>query len=165
LRGGEWIIGGASVALLLSMFLLPWYGDTSVYAPTEASLGRPTNFYAWNSLQGLRWLILLTVLVGLVVWWLQSTRPAPALPVCFTVIETVLAVLLLLALIYRVLVNQPGASSVIEAKTGAYAGLVFSAAIVVGGYLSLREDGISPKDAPAGIETLRLLPRTAGGGR
>jgi hypothetical protein len=160
-RGGEWIAGGASLALLLCTFLLPWYGLTSVFAPTARTLGLKTTVDGWNSLETLRWLIVLTALVGIAVVLAQASRPGPALPVALTVITTVLGMLLLLGLIYRVLISQPGGTMFTEAKAGGYAGLFFALTIVGGCYLSLREDGIAPADAPAKIETLRLQPRSS----
>jgi hypothetical protein len=165
-RGGEWIIGGASLALLVSTFVFQWYGLTSTFAPTAASEGYPTGVDAWNGLATLRWLILLTGLVGLLAWWLQSTRRAPALPVAFTAIEAVLSGVLLLGLIWRILIDKPAVLlagdagvNVIAPQVGAYAGLVLTAAILAGTYISLREDGVAPADGPAEIEQLRLAQR------
>ena len=51
--------------------------------------------------------------------FLQATRRAPALPVSFSVIVTVLGVLTTLWLIYRVLLNVPGAGFAVEARGAA----------------------------------------------
>jgi hypothetical protein len=159
LRGGEWIIGVASLALLVCLFALPWYGLTHVFSPTAATLGLQTDANGWNSLEVLRWLILLLGAGGIAVWWLQATRQAPSLPVAATALESVLGAAVLIALLVRVVIDPPGSSSFIEPKSGAIAGLVLSAVLLIGGYLSLREDGIDPQDAPASIELLRLAQR------
>jgi hypothetical protein len=172
LRGGEWIIGGASLALLISAFALPWYGIRAPYAATPASQGYPVTVDAWNSLATLRFLIVIVAIAGSLAWWLQATRRAPGLPVSATVATVVLATLLELGLIYRVLIDRPAVLlagvagvNIDEARVGAYAGLILTAAILFGAYLSLREDGIAPADAPQTIETLRVAPRPSAGTR
>lgn len=148
LRAAEWVIGIASAVLLIDMYLLPWYevafthNGLIVSFPASALDG-------WHSLTLLRYLILLTVLVGLAVWWFQATRESPAVSTVLTVLEMIPAGLLLLALIWRVLIDNPGirgvASQHVEAKLGAYLGLILAAAILLGTYRSLRQDGV-PSD-------------------
>ena len=62
----------------------------------------------------------------------------------------------------RVLLDRPtvhlvqaGGANVIEARPGAYIGLVLSVVVFAGLYLSLRRDGVASDDSPAAIETLR----------
>jgi hypothetical protein len=112
----------------------------------------------WDGLTNVRWLILVTVACGLLLVFLQASRKAPALPVSFSVIVTVLAVLTVLALIYRVLINEPGPDGYVDQQVGAFVGLVSSIALVYGGYASMRQEGIAPRDAPAlaDIEVVRL---------
>jgi hypothetical protein len=100
--------------------------------------------------------MLLTVVCGLALVYLQAARRAPAIPVSVSVIVTVLALLTVLVLIYRVLINEPGSDAVIEQKPGAFVGLASAVAIAVGGYLSMREEGIAERDAPPEIETVSL---------
>jgi hypothetical protein len=146
LRRGEWLVGGGAVVLVVSLFVLPWYGSRN----------------GWHGLETLRWLVLLTVLVALALVWFQATRRAPAIPVSFSAIVTVVGLLNLIALIYRVLINQPGSDDLASLEAGAYVGLVAAIAIVYGGYLSMREEGISERDAPGEIETVSLGPPTPG---
>jgi hypothetical protein len=99
----------------------------------------------------LRWLLLLASLAGLALVAAQTTRRAPALPVSLSVIVTVLALLGVLWLGYRVLIAPPPHQHV-----GAVLGLISACGIAYGGYLSTREEGISPKDEPIDIPTVRL---------
>jgi hypothetical protein len=115
----------------------------------------------WDALTNARWLMLLTIACGLALAYLQAARRAPAIPVTLSVIVTVLGLINLLVLIYRVLINEPGSDDVVEQQAGAFVGLAGAIAIVIGGYLSLRDEGIADKDAPAEIETVSLGP--AGG--
>jgi len=156
LRRGEWIAGGSAVLLLAILFLLKWYGLKAVLRPTAAGLGVPTAVDGWNALTHLRWLMLLTIAAALALAYLQATRRAPALPVTFSVIVTVLALLTALGLAYRVLINEPGPDAVITQKAGAYVGLAAGLGILVGGFLSMRQEGIAPRDAVAVEEVVRI---------
>ena len=159
LRGGEWIIGGSSLALLIATFALPWYGLKATFAPTAALLGQATQTDGWESYGTLRYLLVIVALLGLAVWWVQATRPGPALPVSLTVVDVALATLLLIGLIYRIAINEPGSSSNEELKIGSYAGLILTVAVLVGAYVSMREDAAAPDGASQEIETLRLAAR------
>ena len=161
LRRGEVIVGASAAVLLASMFALNWYGLNGAIAPTASRLGQPTSWNGWNGLTHVRWLVLLTVACGLLLVFLQATRRAPALPVSMSVIVTVLGVLTVLALIYRVLINEPGSDNLVEQKAGAFVGLIGAVVLAYGGYLSMRQEGIASRDAPAEIETVQ--PASYGG--
>lgn len=156
LRRGEIIVGVGSVVLLASMFALKWYGLTAQLRPTAASLGSSTSVDGWNALTNARWLMLLTIACGLALVYVQAARRAPAIPVTLSVIVTVLGMLTVVVLIYRVLLNEPGSDAVVEQKAGAFVGLTSAIAIVIGGYFSMRDEGIADKDGPGDIETVSL---------
>jgi hypothetical protein len=156
LRHGEWIAGGGAVVLAVALFLLPWYGVKSPYAQAAASLGHPTSFTGWNSLSHVRWLVLITIIVGLGLVWLQGARRSPAWPATFSVIETVFALLCSLALIYRVLISIPGSDSMLEPRAGAYIGLAAVLAMLYAGYASMRREGLSERDANTDIRTVSV---------
>ena len=164
-RAGEWVLGAASLALLVSLFALPWYGLTSVYAPTASTLGARTSSTGWQSLELLRILTVIVTVIGVLAWWWQATRPAPALPVCATGLAMIGGAVLVVALIIRVFIALPENSSFIEAKSGAYVGLGLAVALFLGAYGSMREDGIDAADGPQEIETLRLRRGQAAPGR
>ncbi len=155
LRRGEWIAGAGAVLLLAFMFLLDWYGVKQTLAPTASTLTPSTSFNAWNGLTHLRWLMLLTIVLALLLVYFQGTRRAPAIPVTLSMFVTVIGGLNLLLLIYRVLINQPGSGDQVSTKLGAYLGLLAAAAITYGGFKSMRTEGISPKDAVP-VEELTL---------
>ncbi len=153
------IAGGAAAVLLMSMFLLPWYGLTGTIAPVAARLGVSTSVNGWHSLTSLRWLMLVTILAALALVYLQATRRSPALPATFSLIVMLLGALTALALIYRVLINVPGANGVVDHRIGGFIGLISGCAIAYGGYRSLREEGIAPQDEPKEIPTVRPRPQ------
>jgi hypothetical protein len=156
LRLGEWIVGAGAIVLLASMFLLKWFGLNGHPGPTAASLGVSTSANAWHAMTDLRWLMLVTIACALALVYWQATRKAPALPATASVIVTVISIVTVIALLYRVLINEPGPDSIIDRKPGAFVGLVSAIAIMYGGYRSLREEGIAERDAPASIETIEL---------
>src|SRR5438445_13352505 len=100
LRAGEWIAGIGAAAMLVVTFATPWYGLKGPYAATAKTLGYETTVNAWNGLATLRFLLVLTGVVGVAAWWFHATRRAPALPVSLVIVDIVLASALLLGLIY-----------------------------------------------------------------
>ena len=156
LRRGEWTVGGGAALLAASMFLMPWYGVQSVLAPELAISGHPTSWDGWNGLSHLRYLVLITILLGLALVWLQATRRAPALPVTFSMIVGVFSLITTVALIWRVLIDTPGLATLIERKYGGFIGIAASAVMFYGAYLSLRKEGLSERDARTDIPTISL---------
>ncbi|HEX4283108.1 MAG TPA: hypothetical protein VHZ27_20225, partial [Solirubrobacteraceae bacterium] len=86
--------------------------------------------------------------VGLV--FIQATRRAPALPVTMSLVVMLLGIVTVVALIIRVLIDPPP-----NEQAGAYLGLLSAIGIMVGGYLSLRQEGVARRDAPANIPIVR----------
>ncbi len=138
LRRGEWLVALSAVVLLVSMFALSWFG----------SIG-PTS--GWDVLIHERWFILLTIVVALALVVTQATRRSPAVPVSLSVIVFVIALINLAWLFYRVVISVPA-----DQQAGAWIGLVSAAGIVVGAFLSMRQEGISERDAPSEIEKVDL---------
>jgi hypothetical protein len=178
LRAPEWIVGAASAALLVDAFSLRWYGSDG--AIIRRSSGGSSLFLipghwraldGWGSLPVLRWLLLLTCLLGLAVFWAQAARRAPALPVSLTVLELIAASALLAGLVWRVLFELPSPavlgvhpSSPVDREGGAYAGLALALALVAGAYASLRRDGAAAPGEAVRIEVLELSSLPAAGG-
>ena len=143
LRRGEWLAAVSAALLLICLLAIKWYG----YRGGVALNG-------WHALSHLRWLALVVIAGALLLAWTQASRRSPALPVTISMIVTTLGGLLVLALIYRVLLNAPATQ-----KAGAFVGLAAAAGILVGAYASLRSEGIRPEDAPREIETVHLQGR------
>jgi hypothetical protein len=164
LRHGEWIAGISGLLLLVFMFALRWYQPKGVSDPTAALLGfevAPLN--GWDGLTNVRWLMLLTGVFGLGLVWAQATRRAPAVPVTLSLFVMLLGGLTTLVLIYRVLINPPG-GPLIEQKAGPYLALAAAIGVAYGGYASLRQEGVAPRDGPQEIETVDLSDPEASGG-
>lgn len=153
MRRGEVIAGAAAIVLLALMFLLPWYGVSGAAARSAQQVGLPTSLDGWHALQTLRWLMLVTIAAGLALAILQGTQRAPALPVSFAVIATVLAAATSLALIYRVLISVPQG---LDQRAGAYLGLFSALALTYGAFRSLRQEDPPDPARHAAIPTVTL---------
>lgn len=156
-------MGASAVLLLAFMFLVPWYGLSAAAARADVAGGVSTSVDGWHALTVLRWLMLVSILVGLALVFLQATRRAPALPAILSVIVSFLGPLTALSLFYRVLINLPGPDGLVEQKIGAFLGLLSACALSYGGYVSLREEeSIPSKDALSHVETVSLGPSAPG---
>jgi hypothetical protein len=155
LRWGEWIAGVSAVLLLVFMFALKWYALDDVLAQTAGKLGFSASVNGWNGLTHTRWLVLVTVLCALALVYYQATRRAPAIPATLSVIVTVLALVTVIALFYRVVIDVPGDQA---RRAGAWLGLASAVALLFGAFESLRTEGIAPRDGPGEIETVTLEP-------
>ncbi len=153
LRPGEIIATAGALLLLVFMFALPWYEVHAVPGP-PASAARVTTFDGWG-LGHVRWLLVVTIVAALALAYFQAARRSPAIPVSLSVIVTVLALVSTLALLYKVLINVPGPDQLVDARAGAYLGLLSAILTLYGAFASMRQEGISPRDAPRQIETVR----------
>lgn len=151
LRWPEWVVAASALVLLLALFLLNWYTLTLV------SGGRGPKFFVGQSINGwdgavhLRWLVLVTIVSGFVLFLLQATRRSPALPVTFSLIVAVLGGATTLWVFVRVAIDPPAGRGV-----GGWVALVAVAILTWGAFRSLRMEGILPTDAPAHIPTITL---------
>jgi hypothetical protein len=121
------------------MFLLEWYGvDGMPGRATSRALATAEN--AWHALAVTRWLMLATAAVTLgsaVVHVMQRSHG------CRTdtgLVVTTLGSLTAVLLTYRVLINLPSATAVVDQKLGAFLGLLSAFAIACGGYETMREE-------------------------
>jgi hypothetical protein len=145
IRRGEALAGASATALLALVFVLQWYGPRAGGARSVASLTGWQSFAAW------RWLALVTILAAFCLVFLQATRRAPALPVSTSVVVTALALVTTLWLAIRVVLDHPP-----HQQIGAILGLISALGILLGSYLSLRQEGIAARDEPTEIPTVRL---------
>ena len=166
-RPEEWLVGVLSLALLAVLFGPAWY---RVAAYGIAGPLHYRDLTGWQSLSIVGPLALVVAVGGVALVVVQAARAAPALPVSASGVEAVLAFVLTLGLVFRVLIDQPALTygsgfhnsvfrSVVDVRSGAYAGLGLAIAVLAGSYWSLRRDG-TPALAPGSppIETLRVGP-------
>lgn len=160
---GDWLIGTGSVLLLVVLFAVPWFEYRPQYRTFAAMLGQSVSANGWQSFEVVGPLALLVCVAGIAICWLGATRRSPALPVVITTLLIPFSLALVVALVVRVLLDQPSVhlvqahgANVLEARPGAYVGLALSIVILAGNLLALRREGVSPEDSPAVIETLRV---------
>jgi len=141
LRRGELLAGASAVLLAIFMVGGKWYG---------AGTGNGGSQTGWQALTDLRWLLVVTIVAAVALVILQATRGAPAIPVTMSLIVMLLGIVTVLALIYRVLIDPPP-----HQEAGAYLGLLSAIGIMVGGYLSLRQEGVAARDNRRDIPIVR----------
>jgi hypothetical protein len=163
LRFSGWLIGIASLVLLVSLFALKWYGVRSQLAGTAAALQLPgLSRDGWNSSTITRYFVLATALLGLAAWFFQASRRAPALPVTLTAMLNPLGLITSLLVFHRVVISRPGANDLVSLRAGGIIGLISVITVTVAAYRWLREDGIREIDGPQEIETFRQRRRPVG---
>lgn len=138
LRRGELLAGVGAVLLLVFLLAGKWYGHGG-----RARTG-------WEAVTNLRWLLVVTIAAALALVVTQIARRSPAIPVSLSLIVTVLGLISVLALVYRVLISPPA-----NEQAGAILSLLSAIGLAYGGFLSLREEGISRRDAPSEIPVVR----------
>jgi hypothetical protein len=145
LRRGELVAALSALALLALVFAVPW---VSFASPG----GGHASADAWTSFPTLRWVILVTAVLGLALGYVQVARAAPALPVALDVVLVTLGAINTILVLIR-LVTGDGSP-----LAGGWAGLAAAAALTAGAFMSLRqEQGWEPgPDHP--VEVVELSP-------
>jgi hypothetical protein len=145
LRSGEWLTAAAVVVMLISLFGLHWYGSTS------APGGRLPARDGWTGATHLHWLLALAVVVAIAAVVAQAVFRAPAVPACLDVISVVVALVAVLWLIFRVVIDAPP-----HQLFGAWLGLIAAFGLLAGSFLALRQEGIREADGPGEVPLVEL---------
>ncbi len=156
LRPGE-LLAAVGGALLLVSLVLDWYAVRAGPAPgrpSGGSLGRN----AWEAFGILDVVLALAALGGIALVILNLVQRSPTLPVAAEVLATALALLALLAVVYR-LIDKPG--SVAGVEPGAYIGALATAVVFYGGFRALRDE--SPRGTPLPEVEVRPAPAAQSG--
>jgi hypothetical protein len=135
----------AAVLLLILMFAAKWYGVAGVPG-TSAHAQAVTTENAWSSMSAVRWVMLLAIIAAvtsLLIHLMHVSRNTIAL---IRLAVALLGSLTALLLTYRVLINPPSPSDVVDQKLGAVLGLVCAYGIAVGGFESIREQRARARD-------------------
>ncbi len=132
------LIGATSALLLVPiMFALQWYGVVGL--PGRRRSGITTAENAWRGLTSVRWLMLLTIVVALGSVILHASQRSHGAKTDTSLAVTALGTMTAALLSYRVLIEPPDPSSVVDVKIGAFLGLLSAIGIALGGYESMRE--------------------------
>ena len=138
-HSGELISVTSALLLLPLMFAVAWYGVVALPGPTGRS-GITTAENAWHGLTFVRWLMLLTIAVTLGSVILHASQRSHGARTDTSLAITALGTVTAALLIYRVLIDLPDPKSVVDAKIGAYLGMLAAIGIALGGYESIREE-------------------------
>jgi hypothetical protein len=158
LRLGESVALVGALGLLICLFLR-WFGVDDAGPATEAVLSTS----GWGAF-GPVISVLAVAAVGLAIALAAATaaRRPVALPVALAVITTAAGIVVLLVLLVRTFLLQPGLdgdlpNDLVTVRVEALVGLLFAAAIPVGGWLAMADDR---RDAPYSAPP-NLAPRPA----
>jgi hypothetical protein len=139
---GELISAASAIALLPIMFLLEWFGTVGL--PRSRRSGLETAENAWRVLTYTRWVMLLAVAVALGSVALHASQRKHGTRTDTSRVMATVGTLAVALLAYRVLINLPDPSSVVDIKIGAYLGLLAALGIALGGWDSVREQRTQP---------------------
>lgn len=148
---GEKIAGGAAILLFVFMFF-DWFGVEVSGVPGFSGTVPSSGGSAWDALDFIPIVLVLAIVVALVMVGLRLAESAtePAVPI--SAVVTVLGVISVLLILYRI-VDPPGGSSFggvsvdTNLQVGIFLGLLSAAGIAYGGYSTMREEGITFGDA------------------
>jgi hypothetical protein len=152
LNRGEKIAGIAGVLLILIMFIFDWFGLGVGGAAGQfaSNLGVPHEVTgnAWDSYGFTDIVLFITALAAIMLAVLAASDNDVGLPVAMSAIVTALGILSLILVVISI-ISPPdfGAPSTEgldhSRKIGVWLGLISVAAITIGGYLAMQEEGTS----------------------
>lgn len=134
-----------ALGLLVLMFLTKWYGVAGVPDPSAARPAISTAENAWNGLTIVRWIMLLTIVAALGSVVLHASQRSHGMRTDTSRVVFGLGSLTSVLLVYRVLIDLPQTSRVIDQKLGAVLGLMCALGIAIGGFESMHEQRILAK--------------------
>jgi hypothetical protein len=162
-RGGLRVAAIGAVLLFVFLFFFDWYtiGGALGALADRAGVSKPS-INGWHAHSDLRWLMLITIIVALGLALNAAAQRDVSMPVAPSAVLTGLAALTTILVGFRVIIDHPGPDSVIDTKIGAWLGLISLVVITVGGYLSMKEEGVSFTNArdSAGSEPVEEPPTT-----
>jgi len=133
---GELTSALSAVALLVVTFATKWYGIVALPHSADRS-GIQGATSAWTQLTLARWLILASAIVTAGSVALHISQRTHGSQTDTSMVVTAVGTVTAAVLGYRVLINMPAPHSVIDAKLGAYLGVVAATGIALGGYESM----------------------------
>lgn len=135
---GEVISTASALLLVPIMFGLEWFGVVGV--PQVRRAGITSTEDAWNGLSVLRWLMLLSIVLALGAVVLHASQRGHGARTDTGVVVAGVGTLTAVLVGYRVLIDLPNSSSVVDVKLGGFLGLLAVIGIALGGWESWREE-------------------------
>jgi hypothetical protein len=137
LTRGELVSLVSAVLLFICMFALDWYGVDGIPGRTR---NLSYSIDAWNGLPFTRWVILVTILAVIGSAVLHVSQRGHGAKTDTGLAVAMFAWLTVGLLIYRVLVNLPAPSEIVDQKFGAVLGLGFALGMALGASDELRQE-------------------------
>lgn len=154
LTNGEKIAGISGILLLLIMFIFDWF---SIEA--EGGIGPSVGGNAWDTMEIIRWLLLLAALSGIALAIVGAQANQPNMPVALSAVTAGLGILGVIFVIIRI-ISPPdeGLGDLVDVgrSIGVWLGLIAVAGVAYGGWTAMQEEGTSFGDQ---------ADRLGGGGR
>jgi hypothetical protein len=154
---GELVAVAGAVALWVLMFAFQWYGVAGVPGDTQTAPAVQSSVNAWDALSVLRWLMLATVLLAVGSLVLHATQRGHGSRTNTSPLLMAAGGLTSALLVYRVFIDLPHRSEVLDQKLGAVLGVLSAIAIAFGGFDSLREERARQRQAAQRTRRTRNL--------
>lgn len=139
LTRGELISATSALLLLIVMLVPAWYDIDGIPGRPGSRVHVTSTETGWQGLTGLRWVVLLTVLLALAAVAAQTVRPRRQTVAGLRLALLVLASVTALALIVRVLIDLPSSDRVVDQKLGAVLGMIAGIGVALGAAEAVRE--------------------------
>ena len=142
LRTGEKIAGASGVALILIMFIFDWF-------TADVGFGVEVGGNAWDTMEIIRFVILLAALAGIALAVISATQSQVDLPVAMSALAAGLGGLAVVLILFRI-ISPPdgGAGDLVDIGRGigVFLGLIAAAGVAYGGWTAMQEEGTSFAD-------------------
>lgn len=151
LSPGEKIAGGSAILLFIFMFF-DWFGVEVSGVPGFSGSTPGVGGSAWDALDFIPIVLVIAIVAALVLAGLRLSDSTYEPPVPMSVIVTVLGVISVLLILFRI-IDPPsfasfgGVSVDATLSVGIFLGLISAAGIAYGGYSTMKEEGITFGDA------------------
>jgi hypothetical protein len=132
LRSGEWIAALSGVVLLVSLFL-PWYGA-----------GPAGDASAWEALTAVDIALALVAAFAVSLLLVTASQRVPAVPIALAAIVTLVGLIGVVLALIRLASVPDGLEG---RELGVWIALLAAVGIVAGGFLSMRDERLSPEGA------------------
>jgi hypothetical protein len=148
LNRGEKIAGISGILLILIMFIFDWFGLGLSGNIQGFAFGGEVTHNAWGSYGFTDIVLFITGLAAIGLALLAASDAEVGLPVALSAIVTALGILSLILVIISIIsppdFGAPDISGLDHSrKIGVWLGLIAVAAVTVGGYLAMQEEGTS----------------------
>ncbi len=104
---GDWLVGIASLLLLIDLFGATWFEYRPAYQAVVTLLGQRTSANGWQAFEVIGPLVVVVCVLGVAICFLTATRRSPAVPVVMATLLAPVSFVLAILVAIRVLLDQP----------------------------------------------------------